>query len=177
MPAAARHALATMRSPPGERKYTTTIQSPPGKHHEIKNIQTRHKAITTRLAPPGTMQSFPGKHHTTTTIKARHQKINTRSPAPCAYHRASTMLSPPFKHPVNIMRSKPCQQVLAMRSPRCDRKYTTIIQSPPRKHHMIKNIQTRHKAITTRLSPPEHLAIITVQLSLNYQASTMRLPS
>ena len=91
MPAAARHALATMRSPPCVRKYTTTIQSPPGKHHEIKNIQTRHNTITTRMSPPGTMQSFPGKHRTTTTIQARHQQINTRSPAPCSYHRASTM--------------------------------------------------------------------------------------
>ena len=127
--------LLAMRSPPCVRKYTTTIQSPPGKHHEIKNIQTRHNTIPTRMSPPGTMQSFPGKHHTTTTIQVRHQKITTRSPAPCAYHRASTMRSPPFKHTVNIMRSKSCQQLLAMRSPPFDRKYTPTMQSSPGKHH------------------------------------------
>ena len=162
MPAAARHALATMRSPPGERKYTTTIQSPPGKHHEIKNIQTRHKAITTRLSPPGTMQSFPGKHHTTTTIKARHQKINTRSPAPCAYHRASTMLSPPFKHPVNIMRSKPCQQLLAMRSPPCARHHAlATMRSKIYDYHTITPTQAPYDQKYSNSPQSNHHAIVT----------------
>ena len=110
------------------------------------------------------------------TMKAR----DSASPSPKQdwWTQQNTEMNTPSKHhALKTMPAAARHALATMRSPPCDRKYTTIIQSPPRKHHMIKNIQTRHKAITTRLSPPEHLAIITVQLSLNYQASTMRLPS